>query len=65
MAKLLKNGTSKKVTPKKIPSSKIESLKLKGDKIKDRTAPLKVLEASDRRTTNPMERGILYKYLAS
>ncbi|MGV7220239.1 MAG: DUF262 domain-containing protein [Nitrospinales bacterium] len=61
----LKNGTSKKVTPKKIPSSKIESLKLKGDKIKDRTAPLKVLEASDRRTTNPMERGILYKYLAS
>jgi hypothetical protein len=61
----LGSGTSKKATPNKIPIAKIESLKLKGDRIKDRTAPDNALESSDRRTTNPKERGILYKYLTS
>lgn len=58
-------GVDKKITPKKVVSTKIQALKQKGDRIKDRTAPDKVLEAIDRRTTNPKERDILFKYLAS
>jgi len=59
------SGVDKKATPKKMISTKIQALKQKGDRIKDHTAPAKVLEATDRRTTNLKERGILFKYLIS
>lgn len=59
------SGVDKKITPKKVASTRIQALKQKGDRIKDRTAPDKVLEATDRRTTNPKERDILFKYLVS
>ncbi len=61
----ISSGVDKKITPKKVASTKIQALKQKGDRIKDRTAPDKVLEATDRRTTNPKERDILFKYLVS
>jgi hypothetical protein len=61
----ISSGVDKKVAPKKVASIKIQALKQKGDRIKDRTAPDKVLEATDRRTTNPKERDILFKYLVS
>ncbi len=54
-----------KVTERKVHQNTITNLKIKGDRIKERTAPKEVLEASDRRTTNPKERNILYKYLKS
>jgi hypothetical protein len=59
------SGVEKKIIPKKMDSTRIQAMKQKGDRIKDRTAPEKVLEATDRRTTNPKERDILFKYLAS
>lgn len=54
-----------KVPEKKIPQHTIFNLKQKGDRIRERAAPKEVLEASDRRTTNPKERNILFKYLKS
>jgi len=59
------SGVDKKITPQKVRSTKIQVLKQKGDRIKARTAPAEVLEATDRRTTNPKERDILFKYLVS
>ncbi len=59
------SGVEKKIAPKKMASTRIQAMKQKGDRIKDHTAPDKVLEATDRRTTNPKERDILFKYLAS
>ena len=59
------SGVNKKAAPKKVTSEKIQALKQKGDRIKDRTAPNNVLEATDRRTTNLKERDILFKYLVS
>ena len=44
-------------------NNKVNELKVKSDRINDRTAPNNVLEATDRRTTNPKEREILHKYL--
>jgi len=55
----------KKITPRKVASTWIQALKQKSDRIKNRTAPDTVLEATDRRTTNPKERDILFKYLVS
>lgn len=54
-----------KVNEKKVHQNTINNLKVKGDRIRERTAPKDVLEASDRRTTNPKERRILYNYLKS
>ncbi len=59
------SGVDKKITPRKVSSTWIQALKQKSDRIKNRTAPDTVLEATDRRTTNPKERDILFKYLAS
>ena len=61
----LKSETNEEISPRKIQTTKIDLLKNKGDRIKDRTAPDAVLEASDRRTTNVKERGILFNYLTS
>jgi Protein of unknown function DUF262 len=61
----LDGDISKKVSPKNISNKKLAELKTKGDRIKIRTAPDSVLEATDRRTTNPKERGILFDYLSS
>lgn len=44
-------------------NKQVSTIKLLAERISRRTAPENVLEASDRRTTNPKERGILYKYL--
>lgn len=58
-------GVDKKIASKKVAATKIQALKQKGDRIKARNAPDNVLEAADRRTTNPKERDILFKYLVS
>lgn len=61
----IKSSPTAKPTEKKVHQTTINNLKIKGDRIKGRTAPIEVLEASDRRTTNPKERNILFKYLKS
>lgn len=38
-------------------------VKLAGERIQNRTAPKRALEATDRRTTNPQERRALFEYL--
>ena len=52
-----------KATPRKIHKNIIDNLKVKGDRIRERIAPSNVLEACDRRTTNPKERNIVFTYL--
>lgn len=52
-----------KATPKKVTPETITALKLKSDRIKNRVSPAEVLEATDRRTTNPREREALFNYL--
>lgn len=49
---------SKSLTP-----HQVSQIKLASERIKMRTAPEPVLNASDRRTTNPKERNILFNYL--
>jgi hypothetical protein len=61
----LHSDMSNSRNPKKVSVEQIQAIKLKGDRIKNRTAPDKVLEATDRRTTNPKEREILFNYLMS
>lgn len=41
----------------------IDSIRLASERIANRTAPQNVLEATDRRTTNPRERELLFNYL--
>jgi hypothetical protein len=41
----------------------INKIKIANDRLKNRTAPQNVLEATDRRTTNPKEREDLFNYL--
>jgi len=41
----------------------VSQIKLASERIKTRTAPKPVLDASDRRTTNPKERNELFRYL--
>ena len=53
----------KKATPKKLSPNDIAAIKLCSDRIQSRTAPNEVLEATDRRTTNPKERQNLFNYL--
>ncbi|MDP8286694.1 MAG: DUF262 domain-containing protein [Candidatus Electryonea clarkiae] len=54
---------SLKVTPRKLSPNITAAIKLCSDRIKERTAPEDVLNASDRRTTNPKERTTLFNYL--
>jgi hypothetical protein len=57
----LKTGSSKK--PKVISHGTISRIVEANDRIRDRKAPLQVLESTDRRTTNPKERSILFGFL--
>ncbi|GAA0871623.1 hypothetical protein GCM10009117_07690 [Gangjinia marincola] len=61
----IKSDVDKKTKAKKIDNKKLQEIKAKGDRIANRSAPDKVLEATDRRTTNPKERNILFDYLIS
>ena len=54
---------NKDVKPKPITIDKISQLKLVNDRLKNRTSPQSVLDATDRRTTNPKERKSLFNYL--
>lgn len=49
--------------PKSLTARQVSQIKLASERIKMRTAPETVLAASDRRTTNPKERHILFDYL--
>jgi uncharacterized protein with ParB-like and HNH nuclease domain len=53
----------KHIKPKELTENQITTAKLLSDKIRKRSAPQPVLEATDRRTTNPKERKILLNYL--
>lgn len=48
---------------RQLTSDQISQIKLASERIKTRTAPELVLDSSDRRTTNPKERTVLFKYL--
>lgn len=48
---------------KRISTDKIGEIKYKNDRIRDRLAPKNVMESTDRRTTHPNERRILFNYL--
>ena len=52
-----------KTKGKKLNIDQVSSIKLASKYIKDRTAPENVLNSTDRRTTNPKERAILFNYL--
>lgn len=60
--KPLKAGSSKR--PKKISRTIISRIVEANNMISNRKAPLQVLESTDRRTTNPKERTILFCFLA-
>lgn len=59
----LQSSQSQSLTVKKLPAQALQNLKQKSDRIKERSAPQNVLEATDRRTTNIKEREILFEYL--
>ncbi len=59
----LQSSQSQSLTIKKLSAQALQNLKQKSDRIKERSAPQNVLEATDRRTTNSKEREILFKYL--
>lgn len=59
----LKTSLSEHTTPTPLTPKVVSQIKLASDRIRTRTAPDKILEATDRRTTNPKERADLYKYL--
>ncbi len=50
------------IQQKSISPEQIAWIKLAGDRIENRTAPDPVLQASERRATNPKERRILFEY---
>ncbi len=54
---------TKIIKPKLLSTDGISKIKLVSERINDRTAPANVLEATDRRTTNPKERKSLFDYL--
>ena len=60
---VINSDPTRKIAPNKITAEQINLLKSKGDRIRNRVAPEPVLNASDRRTTNPKERTTLYNYL--
>lgn len=52
-----------KVNPKSISVNQVSNIKLVNERLKSRTSPQSVLDATDRRTTNPKERKALFNYL--
>ena len=52
-----------KVKPKAINVNQIANIKLVNERLTARTSPQSVLDATDRRTTNPKERKALFNYL--
>jgi hypothetical protein len=50
-------------TPKTLSVTQVSAMKLISERIKSRTAPEDVLDATDRRTTNPKERTTLFNYI--
>jgi len=56
---------SKSLEAKRLSTGEIAQVKLANERIRGRVAPKAVLEATDRRTTNPMERQRLLDYLLS
>jgi hypothetical protein len=61
----LNNSVSKRVAAKKITASAWSNLFTASEAIVKRTAPVKILEATDRRTTNIKERQVLFNFLKS
>jgi hypothetical protein len=59
----LSTSLSKHPPPKRIPTNKWNKLGILSDKLEARSAPKSVLEATDRRTTHPKERRLLFDYL--
>lgn len=55
---MTKKGKANKITP-----DQVSDIKLASERINKRTAPEPVLNSTDRRTTNPKERTILFNYL--
>jgi uncharacterized protein with ParB-like and HNH nuclease domain len=53
----------KKAKAKTISPEQVSEIKRLGERIKNRTAPQIILDATDRRTTNPKERRALVEYL--
>ncbi len=53
------------VDPVGLSTEKVGKIKLANERLRNRTAPQEVLEATDRRTTNPKERKALFDYLIS
>jgi hypothetical protein len=49
--------------PKQLNPNQVSQIKLASERIRTRTAPESVLDATDRRTTNVKERTVLFKYL--
>jgi len=54
---------STKFQAKSLTTRQVSQIKLASERIKMRTAPKPVLDACDRRTTNPKERNELFRYL--
>jgi hypothetical protein len=54
---------TKKARAKELKLNQVSAIKLASQRIKERTASENVLTSTDRRTTNPKERGILFNYL--
>lgn len=61
----INHSLSDQLIPGQLNINQIASIKLASDRIRDRSAPEKVLDATDRRTTNPKERTELFKYIIS
>lgn len=53
------------VKAKKLDQAFFDDVKMVNEKLRERTAPERILNSIDRRTTNPKERTILFKYLKS
>ena len=53
----------KSPNPKTFTVEQVGKLKTVNDRLRERTAPQDVLESTDRRTTNPKERKLLFEYL--
>jgi hypothetical protein len=59
----LSTPMTKRTKGKALKAEQISAIKTASERIKKRTAPENVLVSTDRRTTNPKERGILFNYL--
>jgi len=59
----LDQPTNKVLKLKQLTTDEVSKIKQVNERIRERAAPTPVLEATDRRTTNPKERKNLYEYL--